>query len=118
MNYSKLKNLIEQRNYSIAKMCHVIGRTDAWFHKAVKKDTMTICDLEKILAELKMTTAEFFSGEKSIQHVSEPLAEYGKLNPWQMLAEERKKEIDRLEKEKKELEAKLKNNSVEIVKIK
>ena len=114
MNYSKLKRLITDSKYSIASISHKIGRTEAWFHRAVKNDTMTICDLEKILAELKMTTAEFFSGEKSIMVVKEPQAQYGQPNPWQMLAEDRQREIDRLNKEL----AKHENKSVEIVKIK
>jgi hypothetical protein len=87
MNYNKLKNIIEKQNYSIAKACREIGRTDAWFHKAIRHESMTIRDLEKILALCKSSMAEFFCNEKSVPTLQEPQKEYG--TAWRELAEAR-----------------------------
>jgi hypothetical protein len=65
MNYSKLKDIITKQNYSIGKISFAIGRTEAWFHKAVKNDTMTIADLEKILKICKMELSDFFGNSSS-----------------------------------------------------
>jgi len=76
MNYNKLKALITKSKLTVQKAAIAIGRTENWFYSAVKNDTMTIADLEKLLKLCKTNLSEFFAGEFSNQ-VSEPPADYG-----------------------------------------
>ena len=54
MNYEKLKTMLKDKKYSIAKAAIAIGRTEAWFHRAIKNESMTISDLEKLLKLCKV----------------------------------------------------------------
>lgn len=101
MNYSKLKDIITKHNYSIAKIAHTIGRTEAWFHKAIKNDTMTIADLEKILKLCGTSMSEFFGGQPEVTTVSEPSELEKKLFDTSM-------ELNKVYKENRELNEKLK----------
>jgi len=76
MNYDRIKEILKNHKLTPAKAATAIGRTEAWFHKAIKNDTMTIADLEKLLKLCKTNLFEFFGGQPSNQ-VSEPPADYG-----------------------------------------
>lgn len=85
MNYDKLKNLLAKNGLSAAKASMKVGRTEAWFHKAVKNETMTIADLEKLLSLCGTSLQEFFNGEASVyakpkapEAVAEKEEKYGK----------------------------------------
>ncbi len=80
MNYDKLKGLISNNKLTIAKACTAIGRTDVWFHRVVKKNNITIADLEKLLKLCKTSLGEFFGGVPGYQTVNEPSARESDLN--------------------------------------
>jgi len=73
--------LISSKGLSIQKASVAIERTEGWFHNAVKNDTMSVSDLEKLLKLCKTTMGVFFGGPApETQLLSETIAEYGKLN--------------------------------------
>ena len=103
MNYDRLKELLRNNKYSIAKAAHAIGRTEGWFHKTTKMESMTISDLEKLLKLCKTNLYEYFGGQPS-NVVNELQAEYGKdIKELELLREihELRIRIDDLEAKKK-----------------
>lgn len=67
MNYDRLKELLKNNKLSISKASHAIGRTEGWFHRAAKTESMTIFDLEKLLKLCKTNLFEFFGGNPTNQ---------------------------------------------------
>ena len=103
MNYEKLKEVLKNHKFTAAKASSAIDRSEVWFHKAIKNDTMTIADLEKLLKLCKTNLFEFFGGTPSYQAVNEPSARESEL-----LAENHAllKKVDRLRDKIEELEGK------------
>jgi hypothetical protein len=79
MNYDKLKEILKNNKYSISKASHAIGRTEGWFHRAAKTESMTIADLEKLLKLCKTNLFEFFGGQPSYHVANEPNAKESEL---------------------------------------
>jgi hypothetical protein len=71
MNYNKLKELITKNKLTVKKLAMSVDRTENWFYSAVKNDTMTISDLEKILKLCKTNIGEFFGGQPALTQVQE-----------------------------------------------
>ena len=96
MNYDKLKELLKNNKYSIAKAASAVGRTEGWFHKAIKTESMTISDLEKLLKICKTNIFEFFGGVPSYSEVNEPTARESELKEevHELLKENRKLRLD------------------------
>jgi hypothetical protein len=103
MKYDKLKDLLRNKKYSIAKAAISINRTEAWFHRAIKNETMTISDLEKLLKLCNTNLFEFFGGQPDNQ-LNEPHANYEKIDNEviELLRENRqlRVKIETLEKKK------------------
>jgi hypothetical protein len=67
MDYEKLKALLKTHDYSIARATQAIGRTEAWFHRAIKNQTMSIADLEKLLELCNTNLNDFFVNSPAIK---------------------------------------------------
>lgn len=96
MNYERLKEILKNNKYSAGKAALAIKRTEAWFHRAVKNDTMTIKDLEKLLKLCKTNLFEFFGGVPTYSEVNEPSARESELKEevHELLKENRKLRLD------------------------
>ena len=64
MNYSRLKEIIKEKKFTIEKVSVSIGMTASGFYAAVKNDTMTIRTLENISKTLEVPLMSFFTEEK------------------------------------------------------
>ena len=72
MNYSKLRNLLQEKNITIEKLCSDIGITRSGYHMMIKNDTMRINTLEKISKFLDVPVYTFFTDDyKNETSVSE-----------------------------------------------
>ena len=79
MNYSKLKNIIEEKGYTIRQIAESIEITEAGFHKMIRNESMKVGTLERICSVVGINPATLWS-ENNVEIAAEPSIEYGKLN--------------------------------------
>ena len=96
MNYDKLKSTLKLKGLTIEEASRRIEKSRGWFPKAVKNDTLTVKDLEKLLKLCKMSIGEFFGGEPGYLQVNEPSARESELKEevHELLKENRKLRLD------------------------
>jgi len=65
MDYSKIRVLMMQRNFSLRNMARTIGVSDSGFKAMMERDTMTIHNLEKISQVFEVPVTYFFEDSSS-----------------------------------------------------
>ncbi len=70
MDYSRIKDVIRNRNLSIEEVSKAIGITTGGFHSMVKLNTMSIKNLELIADFLDVPITDFFGESKLNQEIS------------------------------------------------
>ena len=66
MNYSIIKELANEKNFSIRKLCLKIGISEQGLHAAIRNNTLKIRDLEKIANVLGVNIEYFFKENSNI----------------------------------------------------
>lgn len=98
MDYSKIRVLMMQRNFSLRNMARTIGVSDSGFKSMMERDTMTIQTLEKISQVFDVPITYFF--DDSTTGKKKPCPECIKCNAQLDLL---KQQLTEKEKELKEL---------------
>jgi len=100
MDYSKIRLLMVQRNFSARKLAREIGMSDVGFNTMMEKQTMKVEYLERLCDVFNVSVSYFFGEEENGRKTCrECHKKDAKLELLKELLDEKEKEIARLNQE-------------------
>ena len=70
MDYSKLKKIASENNYTLDRLAIEIGMSVSGFHAAIRNNTLRVDNLEKAAELLKIDIVSFFNQTEKTIHTN------------------------------------------------